>query len=122
MPTIPSFGLLRQSLLNVLLTVAGAIVIMMLLSRFLLTTPLYRRMIATSASGATADANIVAEQKTRLGEIGTAVSALRPGGKAQFGDAILDVISQGELIPKSTQVRIIAFSGREPIVELVKSS
>ena len=68
------------------------------------------------------NANIVAEQKSRLGEIGTTVSALRPGGKAQFGDAILDVISQGELIPKSTQVRIIAFSGREPIVEQVKTS
>lgn len=117
MPTIPSFGLLRDSLLNVLITLAAAIVIVMLLSRFLLTTPLYRRMIATSASGASADATIVAEQKSRLGEIGTTLSALRPGGKAQFGETILDVISQGEMIPRGTKVRVIAFSGREPIVE-----
>jgi membrane-bound serine protease (ClpP class) len=122
MPAIPSFGLLRHSLLNVLFTVAAAIVVMMLLSRFLLTTPLYRRMIATSASGASADATIMAEQSARLGEIGTTVSALRPGGKAQFGEAILDVISQGEMIPKATSVRIIAFSGREPIVEPIKST
>ena len=117
MTGIPSFALLRDSLLNVLITLAAAVVIMMLLSRFLLTTPLYRRMIATSASGAVADAQIVAEQESRLGEIGITLSSLRPGGKAQFGEAILDVISNGEMIPNSTKVRIVAFSGREPIVE-----
>lgn len=121
-PTIPSFRLLRDSLLNVLLTMAAAIVIMMLLSRYLLKTPLYQRMIDTGASGATADALILAEQKSRLGEVGTTLSPLRPGGKAQFGDTILDVISTGEMIPRSTKVRIIAFSGREPIVEPAEST
>jgi membrane-bound serine protease (ClpP class) len=122
MPTIPSFRLLRESLLNVLLTLAGSIVVMMLLSRFLLTTPLYRRMIATGASGASADATIAAEQKSRLGEVGTTVSPLRPGGKAQFGETVLDVVSNGGMIPRSTKVRIIAFSGREPIVEPVDAA
>jgi membrane-bound serine protease (ClpP class) len=122
MPTIPSFRLLRESLLNVLLTLAGAIVIMMFLSRFLLTTPLYRRMIATGASGATADATIAAEQKSRLGEVGTTLSPLRPGGKAQFGETVLDVVSNAGMIPRSTKVRIIAFSGREPIVEPVDAA
>ena len=117
MPTIPSFRLLRESLLNVLLTLAAGIVIMMLLSRYLLTTPLYRRMIDTGASGASSDAVIAYEQQTRLGQIGTTVSPLRPGGKAQFGETVLDVVSNGEMIPRSTKVRIIAFSGREPIVE-----
>jgi membrane-bound serine protease (ClpP class) len=122
MPAIPSFRLLRESLLNVLLTLAGAIVVMMLLSRYLLTTPLYRRMIATGASGATADATIAAEQKSRLGEVGTTVSPLRPGGKAQFGGTVLDVVSNGGMIPRSTKVRIIAFSGREPIVEPIDAA
>lgn len=122
MPTIPSFGLLRDSLLNVLIAAAAAIVIMMLLSRYLLTTPLYRRMITTSASGSATDVLIATEQKSRLGEIGTTVSSLRPGGKAQFGDTVLDVVSNGEMIPRSTKVRIIAFSGREPIVEPIETA
>ena len=117
MPTIPSFRLLRESLLNVLLTLAAGIVIMMFLSRYLLTTPLYRRMIDTGASGASSDALIAQEQQTRLGQIGTTLSPLRPGGKAQFGETVLDVVSNGEMIPRSTKIRIIAFSGREPIVE-----
>jgi membrane-bound serine protease (ClpP class) len=119
MPTIPSWDLLSRSLLNVLLTLAGAIVIMMVLSRYLLTTPLYRGMIAAGASGEKADAMIAQEQQSRFGEVGTTVSALRPGGKAQFGDAFLDVVSQGEMIPKGTKVRVVGFSGREPIVEAV---
>lgn len=122
MPTIPSYGMLRNSLFNVLLSLAAAIVLIMFLSRFLLTTPLYRRMVDTGASGALADAAIAAEQKSLLGDIGTTLSALRPGGKAQFGETILDVISQGEMIPKSTKVRIVAFSGREPIVEKIQST
>ncbi|MGZ8937770.1 MAG: NfeD family protein [Limisphaerales bacterium] len=117
MPTIPSFGLLRNSLLNVLIASAAAIVVMMLLSRYLLTTPLYRRMITTSASGSATDVLIATEQKSLLGEVGTTVSPLRPGGKAQFGGTVLDVVSNGEMIPRSTKVRIVAFSGREPIVE-----
>lgn len=121
MPTIPNFGLLRNSLLNVLIAAAAAVVVMMLLSRYLLTTPLYRRMITTSASGSATDVLIAAEQKSRLGEVGTTVSPLRPGGKAQFGDTVLDVVSNGEMIPRSTKVRIIAFSGREPIVEPIES-
>ena len=36
------------------------------------------------------------------------ISPLRPGGKAQFGDAILDVMSQGDMLPKGTAVRIIS--------------
>jgi membrane-bound ClpP family serine protease len=59
------------------------------------------------------------QQRTaRLGQTGLAISTLRPGGKAQFGDEILDVISQGELVPKGTKVRIIGYSGGEAIVEV----
>ena len=117
MPTIPSFGVLRDSLFNVTLVLAVAMVLMMFLSRFLLKTPIYRRMIDSGASGIRSDKQVAEEQKSYLGEVGVTLSPLRPGGKAKFGDSILDVISNGEMIPRSARVRIIAFSGREPIVE-----
>jgi membrane-bound ClpP family serine protease len=47
------------------------------------------------------------------------VSALRPGGKAQFGDSILDARSQGEMLPKGAPVRIIAFSNGTAVVETI---
>ena len=44
---------------------------------------------------------------------------LRPGGKAQFGDQIIDVISQGEMLEKGQQVKIIGNSTHAAIVERV---
>ena len=61
------------------------------------------------------------EKNSRLGEIGVTVSPLRPGGKAQFGSEILDVISQGEMIQRGTRVKILGFSGHEAIVEGVSA-
>jgi membrane-bound serine protease (ClpP class) len=49
--------------------------------------------------------------------VGVAISPLRPGGKAQFGNDILDVISQGELIDKGSRVKIIGHSGTAAVVE-----
>jgi membrane-bound serine protease (ClpP class) len=49
--------------------------------------------------------------------MGVSLSVLRPGGKARFSDQTVDVISQGEMIPKGSPVRIIAFAGREAVVE-----
>jgi membrane-bound ClpP family serine protease len=53
--------------------------------------------------------------------MGEAVSNLRPGGKARFGDEILDVMSQGEMIEKGTRVRIIRHSASEAVVESVNT-
>jgi len=54
-----------------------------------------------------------------VGRDGVALSPLRPGGKAQFGDDVLDVITQGELLEAGTRVRILSHSGHEAVVEPV---
>ena len=76
-------------------------------------------MVSRSTSGEVSLQSLAADQAARLGQTGTSVSPLRPGGKAQFGDAILDVIAQGELVEKGKTVRIIGFSGTEAVVEVV---
>jgi membrane-bound serine protease (ClpP class) len=119
MPSIPSFGLVQQSLLNVLITCAVALVLMILLSRFLLKTPLFHKLVASGSSGSASVAKLIQVQASRIGEIGVAISNLRPGGKAQFGSSILDVITQGELIERGTRVKILSFSGHEAVVEPV---
>jgi membrane-bound serine protease (ClpP class) len=117
MPAVPSFAALQTSLLNVLLAAAVAMVLILLLSRYILKVPMFHRLVAIGASGSGSDLKVAQQQKSRLGEIGTTISPLRPGGKAQFGETILDVISQGEMIPRSTKVRVIGFSGSDAIVE-----
>lgn len=118
MPSIPTFGMVSKSLVDVLLAGGAALLVMILLSRYLLKTPLFNKLVAQSASGVTSVARTAQEQSSRIGEVGVAVSTLRPGGKAQFGQQILDVITQGELIERGRKVKIVSFSGREAVVEL----
>jgi membrane-bound serine protease (ClpP class) len=92
-------------------------VAVLLLARFLPETPIFRRLVSNTASGELSTVAAEVVKTSRIGQVGVAISQLRPGGKAQFGDAIIDVITQGELLHKGARVRIISHSGTEAIVE-----
>jgi membrane-bound serine protease (ClpP class) len=116
MPSLPRLPQLRVPLRDLLVALTGAAVSMWVLSRWLPKTHIYGALVSHTASG---EVSIKAQQERQveqLGHVGVALSTLRPGGKAQFDDQILDVITQGELIPKGTQVRIVGHSGTEAVV------
>jgi membrane-bound ClpP family serine protease len=54
-----------------------------------------------------------------MGKTGVTIARLCPGGKARFGEDLLDVITRGELIENGRTVRIIGHSGPVAIVEEV---
>ena len=56
-----------------------------------------------------------------LGLEGVAVSVLRPGGKGQFGDLILDVVTRGDHLERGARIRIVGHSAHEAIVEACAS-
>ena len=117
MPSLDKFQLpLRQLLIA---TVGGGLGIWMA-SLLLPKTSMYRAVVSHSASGVKTEVALEKQAKSRQGRTGVTLSTLRPGGKAQFGEEILDVISQGDLVPKGTPVRIIGSSGSEALVEVVK--
>ena len=116
LPTLDKFQLPMRQLF--IATLGGGIGIW-LASLFLPKTSLYRAVVSHSASGVKTEAEFAQIKKSRQGQMGVAISALRPGGIAQFGDDILDVVSQGEMVPKGTQVRIIGTSGAGALVEVV---
>jgi membrane-bound serine protease (ClpP class) len=118
-PTLPSLGQLRLPLTQILVAMLGAIAAAWGLGMVLPKTPVYGRLVSTTTSG---DRSVVEQtrvQMARVGQVGVTTSPLRPGGKARFGDQILDVISQGELVARGQQVRIIGHSGSEAIVEVL---
>ena len=118
-PAWPTFGQVRFPLAQVMGSFLGATVVIWMLSRILPSTPIYRLMVSASASGVTSVAQQSTLQASQVGQVGVAVSVLRPGGKAQFGDMILDVMTQGELLEAGTQVRILRHSATEAVVERV---
>jgi len=94
-------------------------VIAFALSRWLPKTSVYGRLVSQTASGVGTVVELEQKQAYRVGQVGLAVSPLRPGGKAQFANDVLDVITQGELIEKGQRVKIIGHSGTEAIVVAV---
>ena len=115
LPSLPAIRLPMENLaLATLILVAGAT----LLARLLPKTTMYRNLVSQSASGVQSVNEQLERQAADVGRTGVAISNLRPGGKAQFGEDVLDVITQGEMIEKGQSVRIIGHSGPEAVVEL----
>lgn len=52
-----------------------------------------------------------------IGKEGIVFSILRPSGIADFDGVKLDVVSEGEFIPKDTKVKIIKVEGRRIVVK-----
>jgi len=119
-PIVPNIESLSGSIKQLLIAFGSAIIGGILLRRFLPHTNIYQLMVSKSASGAGYDNELASLQQKELGLTGIAISDLRPGGKAQFGDKILDVITNGELISKGARVKIIGHSGTNRLVEETK--
>jgi len=60
------------------------------------------------------------ELEALLGAIGEALSDLRPAGVARFGDKRVDVVTEGEFIPRGTPVRVIKVEGPRVVVQAFK--
>ena len=115
-PTRESFEKATRVLL---IAAAGTALGVWLASKWLPKTSVYAALVSQGTSGAATTAAFAAQENTMLGKTGVTISALRPSGKAQFGDAILDVMSQGDMIDKDRAVRIVGFSAGAAIVEPV---
>ena len=53
----------------------------------------------------------------RVGDAGTALSALRPMGKAEIKEQVFEVTTQGNYLKPGSKIRIIQLSGSKIIVE-----
>ena len=54
-----------------------------------------------------------------IGKEGVVYSILRPSGIADFDGVKLDVVSDGDFIPKDTKIRVIKVEGRRIVVRAV---
>jgi membrane-bound serine protease (ClpP class) len=120
-PTIagPTGESVERALRTLLIAVGGVALGVWLASKWLPKTSIYSTIVSHGTSGGATSAAYAMQENTMIGKTGVTISPLRPGGKARFGDAILDVMSQGDMLGKGTAVRIISFSTGTPIVEAV---
>ncbi len=118
-PVFPTIGQLELPLRDLSAALTIAVVLVLILARFLPKTPLFRQLVSQTASGVQFVAELEAQQTAHLGRTGRTIVRLSPGGKAKFDEEIVDVITRGELVEKDRPVRIIGHSGRDPLVKEV---
>jgi len=116
-------------------SLAGAmvtvIVVAAVLNRFLPTIPFLNRLILTPPGYAMAESDgpflnpslltsgTAVAGVVDIGAQGVSATALRPSGKAVFGDQYLDVVSDGAYIDHGTPVEVIRVAGNRVIVRAI---
>ena len=96
---------------SVVLVLAGGLALTFLLPR----TPLWARI--SLKRRLTEEAPLGGSEGGLLGQEGVAVTDLRPSGKVRFGECPVDVVSEGEFIPKDTPVRVVSATRYRVVVK-----
>ena len=101
---------------DLLIAFALSVPIIWALAKYLPQTALFAAFTSSAASGVESVAAVAAELESRLGQTGTSTTPLNPGGKAMFGDALCNIITQGEMIAAGTPVKVIGHRGSDLLV------
>ena len=110
--------------------IAGALISVLLagvvLSRFLPRLPWLNRMILTPpgtlVEGPRLRPDLLQPEvagPVRSGDLCWTVSALRPAGKVQFADQLIDVVSEGGWVDMGRQVEVVLVEGNRVVVRAV---
>jgi membrane-bound serine protease (ClpP class) len=114
-----SYQMLSRPMLNLSLAIIASAFLIALLARFLPDLPVFRRLFlsAQSSTGPSIPAATEDSPAISVGDTGISRTILRPSGKAVFGDALVDVMAQGQFIEAGEPVRIVSISGDAVVVE-----
>jgi membrane-bound serine protease (ClpP class) len=118
----PTGRMLAMPLLNLFLAIAAAVIVIVLLARYLPRTSIYRRFaLITSNPPGPSLAGVPREFATALalspGMQGLSLSILRPSGKARFADHVVDVVTQGEFVAPNTAITVVQTDGMRVVVK-----
>ena len=90
--------------------------------RSLPSLPVMRRLVLKETSGSTSEgllAVMAAGETVKVGDQGVALSPLRPAGRAQFGERVIDVHVDTGMVGPGARVRVIRLEGLRTLVEKV---
>jgi membrane-bound serine protease (ClpP class) len=119
-PIVPSTHVLLVPMMNLAIAIVASFIVIALLARYLPRTSFYRRFALMAANPSGPSFSAPRQWDTGLpiapGAEGIAVTTLRPSGKAQFGDRVIDVITGGEFITAQTAVIVSEIDGMRVLV------
>ena len=113
-------GQLRNSLLVLTGAGLGTAVAVALIRRYLPHAPMINRMLLQPPSreemSAIAQRESLAQLDHLLGTRGVTTTPLMPGGKAQFGEQLVDVLADGEFVDRGREVEVMEVRGNRVLV------
>jgi membrane-bound serine protease (ClpP class) len=117
----PSFPWQSELLTKNVLHVVGALFMAIIVALFVLRYILPRLSIVVEGpylNASLKDTRAVSTETVgaNVGDIGIAMTFLRPSGKAKIADEVFDVITEGEFMEKGTPVKISEIRGNRIIV------
>jgi len=124
---------LSRSLGTLSSAVVGMVVLAALFSRYLPSLPLFNAMILAPPGSEHADSSepqlrpdlagggtslnpLLERDQALVGKTGTAMTVLRPAGKAQIGEEFVDVVSEGPFISAGRKIEVASVSGNRVVV------
>lgn len=117
---------LRNSVLVVVGAAGGIMAAIGLLNRYLPRTPGLSRMVLAPPTqeeqAAISRREAVASYEYLVGREGIATTQLTPAGKARFDGQLIDVISDGELIPRGERIVVVEAHGNHVLVKQATGS
>jgi len=119
-PVMPTWPQLQVPLLKVVGGAIGAMLAAALLGRYLPKSTLFRKMeLAAATNTAEGYTSSLGDAKVLLGTTGVAETNLRPSGKGRFGDRLVDVVTEGDMVERGKPITIVEVQGSRVVVKRV---
>ena len=116
-PVWPGWPRLQIPVMKVLSGFVGSGIVAMVLGRYLPKTALFRKLELTASTSAAAGyTSSTGSAKALLGATGVAETMLRPSGKGRFGEQLVDVVTEGDMIEKGQRITIVLVEGSRVVV------
>lgn len=119
-PFVFSLDTLIGPLINLGVSLLLFMIAVAVLARFLPDLPIFSRLVLrkAAAEGPALDQPEAELYPVRVqvGDIGTARTTLRPAGRADFGDSVVDVVSDGEFVEPGARLVVLEVRGEQVVV------
>jgi len=116
-------GELQRSVLPVVVAMLGVVAAAVLLQRWLPRAPILSQMLLEPPAGEEAEEisrrESLADLDGFVGTRGTTTTQLTPSGKARFGETLVDVITDGEVVERGRPIEVVEVRGNRVVVRAV---